>query len=726
MNHLGLMLIWSAIQVSLVLLAAAVLHALASRRSPASGAWVASLGLGLAVMVGLLSLGLQGLVPGPTESRIVQPASLTPAGHVPSAGGNPGPQPADIPAEDRPGLSLSRLREVWERLERTAAEPAARCRPWGTVLAIACLIGAAAGLFRLLAGLWAVHLLRRRSRPVEEPELGRMWAGLLAAMACRRRVEVRESPDLTAPATAGWRSHVILLPEDWRSWDDDERRAVLAHELAHIRRDDYLTGIVARVATALYFYHPLVHWLAARLRLEQELAADALGARFAGGRARYLRSLSRLALRQDGRLPCWPARAFLPARGTLIRRIAMLREETKAPDRPWSRMCQALAASLLVAVGASASLLHAPALADDPDRPTASEAKSVPGKSTGDGIVPESSRPFDLSYVTDDDSQAVVAFRPAAAFRRSGMGVYRTMINVWIAQQWAKAATALKFDPTQPGQKPLRVDLFEEVSASVRILRTKPPRPNRAFFAASMFTIRTTEPIDWVALLRLFKMNVIEAHDGDRVYYRLKGDTPLGPEVFFFYPDDRTLVFTGEALPADSERRLLKQLHRATPPPAPAFAQGKDWDQYLRGLFLVALDNRGGRLAKPIKGDGPVDAQLSAVTSPLEHTDLWALGLQDDDEIVFRGIGTCPDGGACESTARAIEDILDVLRKDLEVPKAKTNPRSAGEEKAFRMAQAFLKSMRVQRDGHSVLVRSTGLGTLADFASLVAAGAIEF
>jgi beta-lactamase regulating signal transducer with metallopeptidase domain len=722
MSYLGQMLIWSAIQVSLVLLAAAALHALASRRSPASGAWVASLGLGLAVVVGLLSLGLQGLAPGTAESPIVQRASLTPAGQVPSGGGGPGPQPADMSAEDQPGLTLSRLRELWERLEGTVAEPAACCRPWGKVLAVACVIGAAGGLFRLLAGLWAVHLLRRRSRTVEEPELLRMWADLLAAMVCRRRVDIRESPDLTAPATAGWRSHVILLPEDWRSWDDDERRAVLAHELAHIRRDDYLTGVVARVAMALYFYHPLVHWLAARLRLEQELAADALGATFAGGRARYLRSLSRLALRQDGRLPCWPARAFLPAKGTLIRRIAMLREETKALDRPWSRRCQALAASLLVAVGAGASLLHGPALADDPNVPTASATKPVLGNLTGEVIVPESSKPFDLSYVTDDDSQAVVAFRPAAAFRRSGMGVYRTMLNVWIGQQWAKAATALKFDPTQPGLRPLTVDLFEQVSASVRMFRAKGRKPNGAF-AASMFTIRTTEPIDWVALLRLFKMNVIEAHDGDRVYYRWK-DTPLAPEVFFFYPDDRTVVFTGEELPADSEKRLLKHLRRATPPPAPAFAQGKDWDRYLRGLLLVALDNRGGRLAKPLKGDDPVDVAFPAVTSPLEHADLWALGLEDDDQIVFRGIATCPDGGACESTARAIEDLLDLARKELEMPNAKTNPRSAGEEKAYRMAQAFLKGMRVQPEGHSVLVRSAGLGTLADFMSLVAAGVI--
>jgi beta-lactamase regulating signal transducer with metallopeptidase domain len=135
-------------------------------------------------------------------------------------------------------------------------------------------------------------------------------------MMCPHRVEIRESPELTAPAMAGWRSAVILLPEEWRSWDGDERRAVLAHELAHVCRDDYITGVVARAAVALYFFHPLVHWLAARLRLEQELAADALGSRFAGGRARYLQSLSRLALQQDGRLGCWPVRAFLPVKGT--------------------------------------------------------------------------------------------------------------------------------------------------------------------------------------------------------------------------------------------------------------------------------------------------------------------------------------------------------------------------------------------------------------------------
>jgi hypothetical protein len=302
------------------------------------------------------------------------------------------------------------------------------------------------------------------------------------------------------------------------------------------------------------------------------------------------------------------------------------------------------------------------------------------------------------------------------------MGVYRTMLNAWIGQQWAKAATALKFDPTQAGQKPLRVELFEQVSASVRVYRTTRPKPN-GVFATTMCTVRTTEPIDWAGLLRLFKMNVSELHDGDRVYYRWK-DSPIAPEVFFFCPDDRTLVFTGEVLPAESEKRLLKALRRTTTP-APVFAQGKDWDRSLRGLFLLALDNRGGRLAKPIKGDDPVDQATAAVASLFEHTEMWALGVDDDERFVFRGVGTCPDGGASELTAGAIERLLNLARKQPETPSAETT-HTASEEKARRMVQAFVNGLRVEREGSSILVHCSGLGTLADFAALVAAGAIGF
>src|SRR5262249_7867490 len=145
------------------------------------------------------------------------------------------------------------------------------------------------------------------------------------AMGCPRRVEVRECPDLASPATVGWLRPVVLLPADWRGWNEMERRAVLAHELAHVARCDFLTGRLSRVGVALHFYRPLLHWMAGRLQLQQELAADSMAVRVLGRRSSYLYTLARLALRQDGRSTSWPVYGLFSSHGTLMRRIHMLR-----------------------------------------------------------------------------------------------------------------------------------------------------------------------------------------------------------------------------------------------------------------------------------------------------------------------------------------------------------------------------------------------------------------
>ena len=57
-------------------------------------------------------------------------------------------------------------------------------------------------------------------------------------------------------------------------WDEDRRRAVVSHELAHVARYDCLTEQIAAVACAVYWFHPAVWWVARRLRIERELACD--------------------------------------------------------------------------------------------------------------------------------------------------------------------------------------------------------------------------------------------------------------------------------------------------------------------------------------------------------------------------------------------------------------------------------------------------------------------
>ena len=113
---------------------------------------------------------------------------------------------------------------------------------------------------------------------------------------------------------------------------------------------------MAQLGMVLHFYNPVVHWLVSRLRLQQELAADALGAALAGGRRPYLLELSRLALRPEENTFAWPATTFLPAGGHLIRRIQMLKENAQGQDRSLSKVAKVVTMTLLIAVGGRAPL----------------------------------------------------------------------------------------------------------------------------------------------------------------------------------------------------------------------------------------------------------------------------------------------------------------------------------------------------------------------------------
>ena len=327
-----------------------------------------------------------------------------------------------------------------------------RARPWGNILAAVALAGTAAGLLRLMIGFWAVALCCRRGRPVEDPGMTSLLEELRYEMGFRRPVALREVPDLTTPATAGRRRPVLLLPDDWRSWTDAERRAVLAHELAHIVRGDYATGLLARLAVVLNFYHPLVRWMASRLQLQQEQAADAIGAQFAGGRARYLVALSSLALRQDGRSPCWPARAFLPARGTLIRRIAMLRDgsTTQPFDRPWSSARRILTAFSLLGLTIGVATLRGPARGADGGPSPAAKAEVATAEPR------DQTEPFGPLYLREG-ADGVVIVRPAAALRHNGMDSIVPLVSKEaMGLDFADIARQLKVDTSRPGFVKLR------------------------------------------------------------------------------------------------------------------------------------------------------------------------------------------------------------------------------------------------------------------------------
>jgi beta-lactamase regulating signal transducer with metallopeptidase domain len=143
-----------------------------------------------------------------------------------------------------------------------------------TVLAIIWLVGGAVVTAWYGLGHARLSRLARRATPITGPD----WQAALHEIAARNQVaapvRLLRSAAVGSPLTWGTFRPVVLLPADAESWPLDRRRVVLAHELAHAARGDYLTQLVACAACAVYWFHPLVWVAARRLRLESERACD--------------------------------------------------------------------------------------------------------------------------------------------------------------------------------------------------------------------------------------------------------------------------------------------------------------------------------------------------------------------------------------------------------------------------------------------------------------------
>jgi TonB family protein len=141
-------------------------------------------------------------------------------------------------------------------------------------VAIIWTMGASLAVLMLLAGALRLARLARLAHPMTDESWQRLTAQMSHHLEIPGPVDLLQSPSVPVPMTWGlWRSRV-LLPLDAEQWADDRRRAVLAHELAHVRRRDWLVQIVAAVVCAVYWFHPLFWFAYRRLREESEHACD--------------------------------------------------------------------------------------------------------------------------------------------------------------------------------------------------------------------------------------------------------------------------------------------------------------------------------------------------------------------------------------------------------------------------------------------------------------------
>lgn len=720
MSTLGATLLWCAVQVTIVGIAAVVAYGLLLRFGASTRG-----GIALAGLVTAAALAPIAFSPWPQWERPFAkqpPVPLTTTANPSSADtlvetsasprqSSPSPEYLDPVTAAWSAFSQA-LNEPSKTVVKSPESPQTRTGfRWPLIVTVAFGLALFIGLARLVLGAWAVHRSIQRARPIDDASLSTLLDLLQAELSCRNKIELKESNEIATAATAGWRRHVILLPPDWRSWTETERRAVLAHEIAHVKRQDYATAFAANAALVVHFYHPLLHWLASRLRLEQELAADALAASVSGGRDAYLRTLAELALqRSDGRI-AWPARAFLPSRRTFLRRIEMLRDPRKAIDRP---------APLVRTLGLGGLMLFGLIVAGiRPERAIAQagdEKLAIDTAETGDKAETEArDRPAALA-VNASNVSPLAYIPPNAVFTLSvhpkSLLESETLkpLSAQFQQIPADSPDLTWKALQEAGAKPSNVE-----SLALGILKNADGRG----LEPSVIVFRLATPLDR-SVLEEKSQNTTATLTG--VVYQ------VAQASFIATPDERTLVL------ASNESTLLAialtaQVNRTT---SPWVRIDKQLD-HPRIAILVNTEQVADELKNASNAQGTPQQSLQLMLAPfmtlIDETKLAGLGLSLDDKPFLKGQIIANDEAAANRAAETLRAVITLAGNTLRQLKEQTR-RHPPEAQAvygalFPLGEQILESAKLEVRENTVVLTAEAEGAPAAVATALILPALQ-
>jgi Zn-dependent protease with chaperone function len=213
--------------------------------------------------------------------------------------------------------------------------------PWA---ALAWGLGALALQLRLLAQWRYTQVLRAQVVPADAT-LQETFEALRRRMGIDRVVHVARTALLPVPAVLGWWRPVVLVPLGIaESITVGQLRAILAHELAHVRRHDQLVNWIQGIFESLLFFHPAVWWLSRRIRVEREFCCDDVAVAACGDALSYARALSKLEDTRATQLQV----AMASTGGSLMMRITRL--FSGSASRPTSRWSLVALPGLFVAL----------------------------------------------------------------------------------------------------------------------------------------------------------------------------------------------------------------------------------------------------------------------------------------------------------------------------------------------------------------------------------------
>ena len=241
---------------------------------------------------------------------------------------------------------------------------------------------------RLARAWWSTERVRRVGTHPVSQAMEAAVARLARNLGVRRRISLSESTLIDVPTVIGWIRPTILMPMGaLAGLSVQQLEAVISHELAHIRRHDYLVNGLQNVAETLFFYHPGVWWISRQIRVEREHCCDDVAVATCGNSVAYARALASLEEGRQHRA----ALALAATDGPLLTRVRRLLG-TPAGDE--YRPSLSIAAGIMaVMVAAAFSVAHArgttqaPAPAADIPPSQVEESITIAGRPTPAGIV---------------------------------------------------------------------------------------------------------------------------------------------------------------------------------------------------------------------------------------------------------------------------------------------------------------------------------------------------
>jgi beta-lactamase regulating signal transducer with metallopeptidase domain/Tfp pilus assembly protein PilF len=329
-------------------------------------------------------------------------------------------------------------------------------------LVVAWFLGSALVLAKLTVGVLRMRWVVRRAERVTDPQLLRQLDACIETLHLRARPWLASSGSVGVPLVWGWLRPTMIVPREFVDWPAGRVRAVMLHELGHLKRIDWPILLLGRVAAALYWFHPLVWFLERHVKQECERACDDIVVAYGTKPSDYASHLLSIARRVSETPACVKAALAVVRRSQMSNRLRSILDPLLSRNTPSRTAVTALGTVLLMVLVPLASVqLAERAYADEPQEDAdvlLAQYKRQQMQAEHDGEASEGKRAFERGYklhekgLYDEAAQAFeeaidLEFQPATAMYNIAC-CHALMDDTGAAMSWLEKAAQAGFDTT--------------------------------------------------------------------------------------------------------------------------------------------------------------------------------------------------------------------------------------------------------------------------------------